>query len=219
MNEEETERVIAAARDALMRDPERALKLYLKVIQSGVGPRWACAHLEVAEHEYGVGRLVAAEGHAVAILDAPRDRVDPGVRAAAGILWCDIRETVGSEPEESLLRQYIEEAIAHGRKISGAWGLMQLSRRQFRRGERSQSKATILRAADLYDEAGSVNGGPTALQRLAKLELEDGNYDEARRHIDRAIAHLQKFPLGGTLARLLEQRLVSLRDKIPESGQ
>lgn len=57
--------------------------------------------------------------------------------------------------------------------------------------------------------------GPRAIQYLVTLERQDGNLSEALRHLDRAIAHLQKFPLGGTSVRLLEQRLVELRDTIP----
>lgn len=91
---------------------------------------------------------------------------------------------------------------------------MHLSRRQIRRGERYEGKVTLLRAVDLYDEAGSINAGPSALQYLATLELEDGNLNEARRQLDRGITHLKKFPLGGTLTRLLEKRLGELRDKI-----
>lgn len=94
MNEPEPDNLLAAARDALRADPDRALKLYGKIINSGSGAAWACAHLDVAEHEYGLTRFAEAAEHARAILDAPPEHVDPGVRACAGILWCDVRETL-----------------------------------------------------------------------------------------------------------------------------
>lgn len=214
MNEAKATTVLTEARRLLMRDPERALHLYRKVIRRGHGYAWSHAQLEVAEHEFGHARFQSAAEFAKAVLDAQPGDVDPGARAAAGILWCEARDMLELEIDEPLLVRSIEDSLAHAQVTKGAWGLMHLARRQIRRGERSEGKATILRAADLYDQAGAVNGGPTALQRLAKLELEDGNRDEARQHLDRGIAHLKKFPLGGTLTRLLEQRLGELREKI-----
>jgi len=57
-------------------------------------------------------------------------------------------------------------------------------------------------------------GGPGTLLRLAELDLREGKIDDARRHIDRGLARLATFPLGGMNVRLLEKRLRELLQRI-----
>jgi tetratricopeptide (TPR) repeat protein len=215
MNAAETNEVLAAARDALRKDPAGAIKLYSEIIERGSGMGWAHAHLDVAEHEFGLGRTEASTTHTRAILDAPEDRVDSLSRAVAGILWCEARDLLELEIDEPLLLQSIEVTLAQGQKKWAALGLMNVAARQIGRGERSAGKATILRAVELYEAADAIAPVALALRYLARLEIEDGNRESAERHIDRGMSYLKKFPFDGSLARVWETRLGEFRDKIP----
>ncbi len=53
---------------------------------------------------------------------------------------------------------------------------------------------------------------------LAQLEIEDGNIEQARQHIERGLAWLNEFRLGGTGARILERRMVKLRDEMVKAN-
>lgn len=214
MNEARTEKMLIVARDTLRKDPERALRIYAKIVKRGSGSGWACAHLDVAEHHYGLTRYAEAAEHAQEVLDAAEDRVDPGVRAAAGILWCDAREKLKLEIDEPLLLQSIEVAVSCNKRVWAASGLMQVASRQVGRQDRAQAKHTILRAVALYEEAGAVTPCALALRYLSRIEIEDNDRDAARAHLDRGIAYLQKYPVQAGLVKMWADRLVELRDKI-----
>jgi hypothetical protein len=72
----------------------------------------------------------------------------------------------------------------------------------------------MLRAAELYDESGSMTAGPGALARVAQMEIEDADHEQAAAHIQRALARLAAFPLGGTSVRLLERKIQALQQSL-----
>lgn len=70
------------------------------------------------------------------------------------------------------------------------------------------------RAVNLWDEAGSIGGGPGILRELARLDVRQGKISEARQHLERALERLRKFPEPGTAARVIETRVLKQLDAL-----
>jgi hypothetical protein len=207
----EPEQLLAEARAVNAADPDRAIALLRRVADSGAGKAWSEAHVDLAAHDYGQANLASAADHASAVLGTSVERVHPAARAAAGVLLSVIREDLDQDVDESLLLASIAASEASGQFYYAGVGLGQLSRLRLRANDRASAKDALERSVPLYEKAGSMTGGPGAVLQLAKLELEDGRRQVARQLLDRGIAHLQRFPYGGTSVRRLEDKLVALR--------
>ena len=213
-SQEEQEELLAEARAVYANDPEGALELRRRVASSSISPAWSNANVDLASHEAGVGNYAVAAAHCRLVLDAPVDQVAPAARAVAGILLSDVREVLDEPIDEQLLVASIDAAAAADLSYYVGVGLSQLARRQLSRDERTEGKRTLLRAVESYARSDSMLASPSALLRLAKLESEDGNMDLAHAYIERALAHLDRFPLAGTGGHVLRGKLAKLRDSI-----
>jgi hypothetical protein len=70
------------------------------------------------------------------------------------------------------------------------------------------------RAVELWNEGGSMTGGPGVLLRLARLDVEQEKKSDARQHLERALAWLRKFPDGGMGPRMLENKVLKQLDDL-----
>jgi hypothetical protein len=215
MTTDEQERLLAEARDVFATDPARALLLRMEVADSGhISPAWSHALVDIASQEHGQANFEAAANAAGKVLAAPSASVDSGARAVAGVLFSSAREALDQAVDESLLAASIEAAAEAGHPYYAGIGLTQLGRLLTVRGERAASKAAFERAVVFFDSTESALAGPGALLRLATLEKEDGEHDQAREHIAGAFARLDKFPLAGRSAHRLREKLSKLRDSL-----
>jgi hypothetical protein len=214
MTKASPEQLLADARAVFADDPDRSNELRREVIETGVSPAWSVAHMDLATQDYGQGDYKAAVDHAAAVLSARADLVDPAARAVAGIILCDAREALDQSVDETVLQESIQSSESTGHPYYAGSGLGQLARLRLRTGDRAAAKAALERSVVLFDQAGSMTGGPGALLRLANLEIEDKRPEHARNYLDQGIAYLKRFPLGGRSVRSLEQKLGALHDSI-----
>src|SRR5262245_24277442 len=147
MSPKKAELLLAQAREIYTRDPDQALPMWRHLAESvDVSPVWSNAKTELAAHELGVVNYEDAANHAVAVLEAPADAVDPRARAVAGIVLVKARDALGSVLDEALLASSIEASLSTGAPLWAGAGLMLLAELHIARGERAASKQLYERA-------------------------------------------------------------------------
>ncbi|MEO8841921.1 MAG: hypothetical protein ABI591_09710 [Kofleriaceae bacterium] len=203
------EQKLIRARELFRTDTDGAIKLYRDLVRTlPVGDVWATAHIDLASYDFGVGDYESAAQLTRDVLDAGAGRIDKDGLALAGILLCSAMEELERAIDEVLLRRCVEDALLTGHPREAAAGMNVLARCLLVRNESQEARFLMERSVDLYDQSGSITGGPGTLQRLAKLDIKSGKLDDARRHFERALAYLKGFPDGGMFARDLEKKIL-----------
>jgi tetratricopeptide (TPR) repeat protein len=193
---------------------DQANELFREVVARADGTSWGEANLELSSYYFGQGDYQRAEELGSAVLEGPEDLANDASRARAGVMVSSARDMLELEVDDALLSRNAERCIEHGEPYWGAVGLALLGRHLEQAGDLDGARAMFERSAALYDETGSVTGSPTMLSRLAEIAAKQGRPSEAGRYLDRAIAHLRKFPFGGLGPRNLERKLIVLRERL-----
>lgn len=203
------EEKLIRARELFHTDTDGAIKLYRELARTlPVGDVWATAHIDLASYDFGVGNYESAAELTRDVVNAGAGCIDKEGLALAGILLCSTMEEMEQGIDEVLLRRCVEDALLTGHPREAAAGMNVLARCLLVRSKIQEARSLMERSVDLYDQSGSITGGPGTLQRLAKLEIKNGNLDDARQHFVRALAYLKGFPDGGRFARDLEKKIL-----------
>ena len=202
------------ARELFYSDTDGALRLYRDLVRTlPIGHEWAAAHIDLAMYEYGVANFETAVSLTREVIDAG-DAIEKDGRAIAGILLCQTLEMLDREIDEIQLSHWVDDALATGHTLNAAVGTAILGDVALKHDE-AKGRALLERSIELHNDAGSMNGGPSILQRLAKLDIKQGKTADARLKLERALERLKGFPLGGTSVRVLESRIKAQLDGLP----
>jgi hypothetical protein len=167
-------------------------------------------------HELWFGGYYAElESLATQVVEAAHARTDE--RAIAGVMLALSVDMQGRVIEEARLGIAIDACIAEALPYYAACGLRSIADAMIARGDRD-ADAVILRAAALFDEAGSRDGGPASLKLLARRAITGGDLEAARGHLERALVHLALFPFSPS-ARRMERELRELLAGLPGQGR
>src|SRR5690606_32228189 len=187
--------------------PQDAIPLLHQIVALARSSAWSEAHVELSIHHFCMGESEHSAEHAAQVLQGPQELVSDSARAVAGVVLCNARDMLDQPIDERLLLESAEACVRANEFYQAAigFGLLGECRASL---DREEARGLLERAVRLYDDAGSMVGGPGKLRSLARLALEEGNLQEARAYLDRGLGHLAKFPLGGRVVRHLEQQLV-----------
>jgi tetratricopeptide (TPR) repeat protein len=209
MKPKSPEEQLIRARELYYSDWDAAIAMYRSLVKTlPIGEFWAAAHIDLAMHEYGTANFESAVRLTQAVLDAG-NLVEPAGHAIAGILQCVTFEMLEADIDEAAVASWVDVAMATKHARDAASGTSLLARCALRRNERERARILMERAVPLWEQAGSMTGGPGILRRLALLDIEEGNVAEARRHFERALEWLRQFPLGGMAPRFLEKKILA----------
>lgn len=209
--------VLRRAREVYATDPDLALELRRQVANSSPSAAWSQARIDLAAHEAGNCEYERVLGYAQPVLDASAEVAEPATRAVAGILVCDANEALGKDVDEELLEASIESATRIGQHYYAGIGLKQRARALLQdSATRGRAIATYEQAVASFDASQSMFAAPGLLLELAKLKSADGDMEAARADIERGLERLARYPLGGTGARVLRERLTALRERLVE---
>jgi hypothetical protein len=81
-----------------------------------------------------------------------------------------------------------------------------------KRDELIEARAWMNQAIELYDAAKSL-AGPATLLQLARLDRREGKLDDARGHLDLALAKIPHLPYGPS-GDALKKRIRALQQEI-----
>jgi hypothetical protein len=206
---------LAEARALGRDDAERADALRRQIAAVAPCPAWAAARVELAEAAFAAARYGEAAELAASVLAAP-DHAPPAARAVAAVLHPIALDQDGGPFDRAALAAGVAACVDANEPFYAAAGLSLAASAQLDAGDRAGARASLERAADLYDRAGSAIRGPGVLHRLVVIALEDARVADARRYLDRALAQLAKFPAAGAPARTLERKLREIRAAIDQ---
>jgi hypothetical protein len=133
-------------------------------------------------------------------------------------MMANAQDTIDQPFDERMLRDSAEHCEKLAQTFWAARGFRLLALRQLSEGDRASARQDFEHAVNLYDAAGSMLGGPSALEKLARMDIEEQRFDDARAHLDRGLARLKAFPYGGFQVRNLESRLSGLRGTLENKG-
>ncbi len=206
--------LLAEAAEINASDPDRALALRRQVAAGNPSIAWSKAHMDLASKDFDNGDYAGVIAHAKAVLSAPASAVDPGAQAVAGVMLCGELSSGGQAVDEALLAASTTAAEANNLPYYAGLGFNHIARLHLARGERDDARSALERAADLFERARSLSAA-SVLLRLAELDLEDSNREDARSHLDRGLAWLSSFPVSGKSLRLLRDKLQKLSAQVP----
>jgi len=205
---ESPEAQLIRARELYYSDWDAAIAMYRTLVKTlPIGEFWAAARIDLAMHEYGTANFESAIELTQSVLDAGT-QIEPATRASAGIVMCQALEMLDRDIDEGALSRWVDDAVAASHPRHAASGTSMLARRAIRRKEHEQAVHLVESAVELWNEGGSMTGGPEMLRQLALLDVEQGNMGEARRHLERALERLRMFPEGGMAPRMLEKKVL-----------
>jgi tetratricopeptide (TPR) repeat protein len=214
MNPKSPDEQLIRARELYYTDWDAAIRMYRElVVTLPIGHSWAAAHIDLAMYEYGTAQFESAVQLTQAVLDAGTE-VETAGRAIAGILLCQTLEMLGRDIDEVALEHWVDDAVATNHPLSAASGTSILARGALDHHKHEQARVLMERAVELWNEAESMTGGPGILTKLALLDVEQGRKDDARRHLERALEWLKRFPEGGMSPRLLEKKILKQLDDL-----
>jgi hypothetical protein len=197
----------------------RAREIFQQLSQLPPCDAWAGARLELANQAFGEhADDKTAIALARSVLESPREAVSEVPRAIAGVMMASAQDMIDQPFDERMLRDSAERCEKLAQQYWAATGFRLLALREVSEGDRLAARQDLEHAADLFDAAGSMLGGPSALERLARMDIEEQRFDEARAHLDRGIARLKVFPYGGFQVRNLEDKLMGLRGTLENKG-
>lgn len=208
-----TEPDLARALDAIMAAaPEDLVARLTAVAAASDGPTWSRATFELALYWFGQAEFARARTLARAVLAGPPHRREPIAQIRAEILVHNATDWLHEPLDVLRVVEATRAALAARLAYDAGVGFETLAHFYLGVHDRARTITSYDAAIRCYLQSWSGAAAPGCLLRLARLAVEDGDRDRARRLVDIGLAHARKFPPFAT--RTIRPALERLRAEL-----